>query len=559
MNKKFLSIMLIVTATSFQFATPVWARNINGEEINLNLYDNEIKVNVSTSEELINAMINPNSVGKKINIVKDIEFKNLSKDRIETLKNKVVLDGNGHTVNFGTTKFKIYNDITFNNVNIINKYDSNNALVLCENNANITLNNVKYNGGDFINNMNGNVYIKGKNIFNVISGQKFIRSFALSILDNASVETNSLSNNDSILYNVMMTLTIGSNSKFSINSENRNCTMISATNNSPSIFVGIKKDGEIKLNGSAKAAFSRCYIADIDNAILNIDIKDGYIFNSYNCYLNINGGKIKLASSKAIFNPECNTIIAINKGEKVIEGWKNTTDEKVSPDYIIKNPKGVITYKPNIGITTTDKNLINLNNVNNLKMLTFSEDLKVDKNALIKAINEKTNTNGMTPDSVKNYNDAIAAGQKVLDNPNATQDQVNDATKAIENAKAALTPDKSTLQNEIDKAKKALDNKNLTPDSKANLENALKEAEGVNGNDKATVPEISKATANLQNAINKLTNQADKGALKDNNSNTTSTARLRLPRTGENCIDTTLLGTIIALIGGFLSIFKKKK
>ncbi|QNQ81173.1 Rib/alpha-like domain-containing protein [Lactobacillus sp. PV034] len=69
---------------------------------------------------------------------------------------------------------------------------------------------------------------------------------------------------------------------------------------------------------------------------------------------------------------------------------------------------------------------------------------KVDKTALQKAVDEAPTVektpayeNG-TPEAKKAYDDAVDAGQKVLDDPAATQDQVDKATKAIEDAKKGL-------------------------------------------------------------------------------------------------------------------------
>ncbi|WP_117118238.1 Rib/alpha-like domain-containing protein, partial [Lactobacillus rodentium] len=77
---------------------------------------------------------------------------------------------------------------------------------------------------------------------------------------------------------------------------------------------------------------------------------------------------------------------------------------------------------------------------------------EVDKTALQQAVDEAPTVektpayrNG-TDDAKKAYDDAVAAGKKVLDNPDATQAQVDDATNAINKAKGALDgkPDSDT-------------------------------------------------------------------------------------------------------------------
>lgn len=93
------------------------------------------------------------------------------------------------------------------------------------------------------------------------------------------------------------------------------------------------------------------------------------------------------------------------------------------------------------------------------RMLNFFEDTtkldntsKVDKTVLEDLISNKVSVEGMTSESIKAYEDAIAAGQEVIDNPNATQEQVDAAVKAIENAKATLTPAEVTIESNFKEA-----------------------------------------------------------------------------------------------------------
>ncbi|WP_449459555.1 FIVAR domain-containing protein, partial [Streptococcus suis] len=75
----------------------------------------------------------------------------------------------------------------------------------------------------------------------------------------------------------------------------------------------------------------------------------------------------------------------------------------------------------------------------------LSENPAVNKDGLKAKVDEapdvrtgKDYTNA-TDEAKKAYDDAVAAGQKVLDNPDATQEEVDAAKKAIEDALTGLS------------------------------------------------------------------------------------------------------------------------
>ncbi|MDM0612998.1 hypothetical protein QTH09_18485, partial [Clostridium perfringens] len=84
---------------------------------------------------------------------------------------------------------------------------------------------------------------------------------------------------------------------------------------------------------------------------------------------------------------------------------------------------------------------------------------------------------------------------------------------AIEDSLSALKPDKSGLQNAIDKAKDTLANGNLTPDSQQKLQDAINKAEGVLNNPDATVTDINSAIKDLEAATNGAVTSVDKTEL----------------------------------------------
>lgn len=181
----------------------------------------------------------------------------------------------------------------------------------------------------------------------------------------------------------------------------------------------------------------------------------------------------------------------------------------------------------------------------------------VDKQPLIqakdelKALTEEADpTVGKTTDSAKSYNDAkqeakakVTAAEAVINNENATEDQVRTALSDISDKKTALTAAKQNLvtaATEEAKAKLRTDSSSLvessttgkTPDSVkaykaevAKIQSQIDEAKrlataalGKSGN--ATADEVSQAQAKvdsakaeLEKASKVLVNQADKGEL----------------------------------------------
>ncbi len=63
---------------------------------------------------------------------------------------------------------------------------------------------------------------------------------------------------------------------------------------------------------------------------------------------------------------------------------------------------------------------------------------KVDKTALSEAINKPIDETLYTADSVQRYKEALVEAQKVLDDENATQDQVDEAVRAVNTARGKL-------------------------------------------------------------------------------------------------------------------------
>ncbi|MCR4593835.1 MAG: FIVAR domain-containing protein, partial [Clostridiales bacterium] len=142
------------------------------------------------------------------------------------------------------------------------------------------------------------------------------------------------------------------------------------------------------------------------------------------------------------------------------------------------------------------------------------QEIKDATDAIIDALNdlleeavdnaENTNTTGMTSESVQDLQDAIDDANTVLGNPDATAEEIADAIQAIEDAINNLTPDKTALQNAIDTAN-ALDEDDYTSSTWDDLEDVVTAGTTVLNNPNATVDEIAQATQDILDAINNLT------------------------------------------------------
>ncbi len=145
---------------------------------------------------------------------------------------------------------------------------------------------------------------------------------------------------------------------------------------------------------------------------------------------------------------------------------------------------------------------------------TAKSKLTVDKTALEAAITafDSVDAADYTPASYKAYSAAVAAGQTVLDNSAAVQSEIDSATKAIQNAKASLTADKSALQAAVDQSS-TVSAGDYTATSYKAYADAVAAGQTVLDNAKTTQPAVDKATAAINTAYAALV-KVDKTALK---------------------------------------------
>ena len=141
-----------------------------------------------------------------------------------------------------------------------------------------------------------------------------------------------------------------------------------------------------------------------------------------------------------------------------------------------------------------------------MHMLDF---IKGDKTALKAFIDKveglKDSKDQYTQASWDALEEVLAKAVGVYDNPNAMQEEVNNAYKELVTAflNLRLIPDKSLLEELINKAE-GLNKSNYTKATFDGLTKALNEAKAVYENPNATQEEVDNAKATLEKAINSL-------------------------------------------------------
>ncbi len=114
-----------------------------------------------------------------------------------------------------------------------------------------------------------------------------------------------------------------------------------------------------------------------------------------------------------------------------------------------------------------------------------------------------TDTTGMTPESIQALEDAIAAAEDVLNDPDSDAAALADAIDSVENAVDGLTPDKTELEDAITAAE-TVDTTDLPQDLADALEDAITNGQTVDNDDDATVQEISDATDAINDALDDI-------------------------------------------------------
>lgn len=203
-----------------------------------------------------------------------------------------------------------------------------------------------------------------------------------------------------------------------------------------------------------------------------------------------------------VFNTQTPSKITARKGvdisAKITEvtatdaesGLKSLTNNAADINLNITNPaKGSYTLR----YTATNNNNISA---------TLDREIEiVDADALNNEINKRSNKDLAlyTAESIAKYKEIIKEVKDIFNNPDSTQDQVNQATEKIKNSESVLRPDKSDLKDAIGAVDTLEDWLKNLPE----VITAKEEAQKVFNNPDATLEEVQKAEAKLAEEIEK--------------------------------------------------------
>lgn len=203
-----------------------------------------------------------------------------------------------------------------------------------------------------------------------------------------------------------------------------------------------------------------------------------------------------------IFNTQTPSKITARKGvdisAKIAEvtatdaesGLKSLTNNAADINLNITNPaKGSYTLR----YTATNNNNISA---------TLDREIEiVDADALNNEINKRRNKDLAlyTAESIAKYKEIIKEVKDIFNNPDSTQDQVDQATEKIKNSESVLRPDKSDLKDAIGAVDTLEDWLKNIPE----VVKAKEEAQKVFNNPDATLEEVQKAEAKLAEEIEK--------------------------------------------------------
>ena len=201
-------------------------------------------------------------------------------------------------------------------------------------------------------------------------------------------------------------------------------------------------------------------------------------------------------------------------GEAAIQALRNMVDKAVALgsedaalNAAIANAQAVLA-KEAPTVTEVVTALLDLSEAMQALNTDESEDaLRKDVQATIDFIKENilTNVDNVRPGKVQALKDAVAAAQNVVDDPDATADELKAANKAMTKAAQELWEivSKAELNALITAAKGYLDG-DYTAESIEALQAAIDAVKAVAGNDDATTAEVTQAITNLSEAIASL-------------------------------------------------------
>ena len=207
--------------------------------------------------------------------------------------------------------------------------------------------------------------------------------------------------------------------------------------------------------------------------------------------------------------------LQVKASESAIQALQNMIDKANAMESddealnaAISTAQALLDDPDNASVTAVVSALLNLSEAMQALNTDESTDaLKKDVQATIDFIKEHilTNVDNVRPGKVQALKDAVAAAQTVVDDPDATADELKAANKAMTKAAQELWEivTKAELEALIEAANGYLDG-DYTTESLEALQAAIDAAQAVAANDDATTAEVTQAITNLSEAIANL-------------------------------------------------------
>ncbi|WJK30519.1 DUF1542 domain-containing protein [Limosilactobacillus reuteri] len=288
----------------------------------------------------------------------------------------------------------------------------------------------------------------------------------------------------------------------------------------------VKSDDAAYYNGSdeAKAAYDNAISAG-QTVLDNPDATATQITDALNAINTAKGNLKGEATDKAALQTAVDnsaTVKESNNYTNADETQKTAYDNAVTAAQTVLDKANATQAEVNQALHDLETANSNLNG--DAKKATSKEALQkaVDEAPTVKS-DDAAYYNG-SAEAKAAYDNAISAGQTVLDNPNATATQITDALNAINTAKGNLkgeATDKAALQTAVDNSATVKESNNYTnadQTQKTAYDNAVTAAQTVLGKTNATQAEVNQALQDLETANSNLngdakTEAANKAAL----------------------------------------------
>ena len=260
--------------------------------------------------------------------------------------------------------------------------------------------------------------------------------------------------------------------------------------------------GYIKLETAATTVLAKSALNQRVTGIINAvnDSRENYDIQLKISYIS--------DDTAPIFNTQTPSKITVRKSTdisaKIAEvtatdaesGLKSLTNNAADINLNITNPtKGNYTLQ----YTAT--------NYNGISATIDREIVIIDADTLNDEINKRSNKDLVlyTAESIAKYKEILKEAKDIFNNPDATQDQVDQATEKIKNSESVLRPDKTKLKDAIGAVDTLEDWLKNLPE----IITAKEEAQKVFNNPDATLEEVQKAEAKLAEEIEKAKKNED--------------------------------------------------